>query len=370
MAVRRRQWTDKAGKQHEAWMVDVAFERPDGRVVRFRKISPVNTRRGAEEYERQVRQELLDGDRQRRKPVPTFSSFSTRYMTHCQTSTDNKPSTLATKEVKLKPLRAAFGDRLLDAIDTAAVDSYKSARTKAGLSKKTVNEELGVLAHLLHLAHEWGELPELPSIKRFRGANRHEIDFLTDAEAERLVSLAGPRWGGMITLALNTGLRLGELCGLSWDCVDLKNGKLRVAKNVWQGILGTPKGNRERTVPLNAAAKACLKAQPRRLDSSWVFPQKDGGFIRNPQWTCEDAISRISTAAALGRPVAWHIMRHTFASNLVMRGASLKAVQELLGHASIEQTMRYAHLAPEVKADTVKLLDQPGVVTESKEKTG
>jgi site-specific recombinase XerD len=56
------------------------------------------------------------------------------------------------------------------------------------------------------------------------------------------------------------------------------------------------------------------------------------------------------------RRIGWHALRHTFASHLVMRGVPLKAVQELMGHATIEMTMRYAHLSPDVRRSAVQML--------------
>lgn len=74
---------------------------------------------------------------------------------------------------------------------------------------------------------------------------------------------------------------------------------------------------------------------------------------------CQNAITRQCRRASI-RPVGWHTLRHSFASHLVMKGTPLKVVQELLGHATIEMTMRYSHLSPEISENAVKVLDCRG----------
>jgi integrase len=159
----------------------------------------------------------------------------------------------------------------------------------------------------------------------------------------------------MILLALRTGLRLGELMALRWQDVDLVAGKLVVRQNVVRGFIGTPKSGRAREVPLGDEVLAAMKRQ-RHLRGPLVFCKALGGMHVQPKvrWELEKACKRAQL-----RVVGWHVLRHTFASHLAMRGAPLKAIQELLGHATIQMTMRYAHLSPDVARDAVKLLDSP-----------
>ncbi len=352
MSVRQRKWA--GGK---AWVVHVEFEHPDGSKTSIRKTSPVNTLRGAEEYERKLRQSLLDGTYGKQvEEVPRFAAFVERYLEHCQSATDNKRSTLKSKrDILRKHLVPRYGKLRLDQIDTEKIDGLKTDLAKLELSHKTINNVLTVLHNILSVAVEWKKLPALPSIRWFK-KQPQAFDFLTFDEAEQLVrAVPTGRWKNMMQLALNTGLRIGELVGLAWEDVDLKGGRLIVRHSVFRGHLGTPKGGKTREVPLNQAATDALRAA-RRVGCPWVFPDREGQMIRNPQHACADAIARISVAAGL-RQIGWHTLRHTFASHLAMRGVPMKQIQDLLGHATAAMTERYAHLSPESKRDAVRALE-------------
>jgi integrase len=208
----------------------------------------------------------------------------------------------------------------------------------------------------LSLATEWCVIEHAPKIKWLK-APKPPFDFLTFDEAERAVAATDGQWRAMVTVALNTGLRRGELLALRWEDVDLVAGRLLVRRNVWRKHVDTPKSGRLREVPLNETVMTALKAH-RHLRGPLVFCKDDGSQLSATM--AEAAITRLSKKAGL-RKLGWHTLRHTFASHLVMRGQPLKAVQELLGHATVEMTMRYAHLSPEVKRDAVKVLDgKPG----------
>lgn len=126
MSVRLRQW-----KKGEAWDVDVHFQHVDGRIERVRKASPVNTRRGAEQYEREVRAALLARPYGKEaKQVPTLAQFAERFLTHSETN--NKPSAVFAKRGLLQNhLLPAFGKITLDKIGPAEVEKYKADKLRA-----------------------------------------------------------------------------------------------------------------------------------------------------------------------------------------------------------------------------------------------
>ena len=355
MTVRREQRRDPdTGAAREFWMVDVNFTHPDGRRQRIRKVSPVQTRRGAEAYERELRGTLLAGTfRRKEEEVPTLERFAQEFLDG-YAKANNKPSEVAAKEwICRLHLVPVFGRRRLDEIDARSIERYKARKLDEGYKATTVNNQLMTLGKLLRVAQEWGIIQVVPTIRRLK-VPKPDFDFLSFNEAQRLVDGAEPEWRPMVVLALNTGLRLGELLGLQWDDCDLVARRILVRRSSWHGVVGTPKSGRQREVPLNGRAVTALK-EHRHLRGPWVFCQEDGAAL--VQHHCRPVLRRACKRAGM-REVQWHALRHSFASHLVMCGEPLKAVQELLGHASIEMTMRYAHLSPDVRRSAVDALDE------------
>ncbi len=353
MSVRLRKWKDKEGRVQEVYVVDIKFKHASGKLERVRVVSPVQTRRAAEQYERQVRDQLLNGTfRKEQIEVPTLEEFKERFLTY--SANNNKPSQLYAKECTLKNhLLPALGKTRLDRIGFPQAEQYKAQKLKSKLSPKTVNNHLAILRKLLAVAVEWGALQYIPRIKLLR-VPKPEFRFLSFEEAERLVASAESEWAPMLTIALKTGMRIGELLALQWEDVDLVTGRVVVRRTLWNGQEGTPKGGRNREVPLSEVAIAVLKKH-RHLRSHYVFCHADGSRLTHSE--VKGVVEKTVRRAGIPQHLTWHSLRHSFASHLVMRGVPLKAVQELLGHATIDMTMRYAHLSPHINKDAVKLLD-------------
>jgi len=363
-------------KRFGTWFYRKWVRTPDGRKVRIFGTPKADglpeTRAGAEEAERRAIARVLETGEAKpvTKEVPTIEEFSKVFL--ATSAINNKPSSVDSKEKLLRfHIVPRLGHLRLDEVSYAVIEDLKLAlaqtpintgKTYVGvkldnkspktLSGKTINNVLSVLRRMLVVARKRDLIESVPDVEWLK-RDQPEIDFLDFNEAERLLAAAPGEWRTMILTALRTGMRHGELIGLRWEDVDLVAGRIAVRQNVVNGQLGTPKSGKPREIPLGVDVRTALKDH-RHLRGPLVFCHMSGGLLgtvdtRLPLW-------RACKKAGL-RQVGWHALRHTFASHLVMRGASLKAVQELLGHSSIQMTMRYAHLAPEVVHETVRLLD-------------
>jgi len=301
--------------------------------------------------------------------VATVREFSKIYLDVSRVR--NKSSSVDAKDAVLRvQLLPRIGDLRLNEVTYAVIEDLKVelARTPIAnatrrdeepakkirlLKPKTINNCLTVLRRMLSIARKRGLIENVPEVEWLRPP-KPDFDFLTYEEAERLVKAAEVEWRTMILVALRTGLRIGELRALRWQDVDLVAGRLVVRLNVVNGILGTPKSGHAREIALGHEVRTALKAH-RHLRGPLVFCDLAGRVLTvgEPRY----AMERVCKRAGL-RQIGWHVLRHSFASHLAMRGAPLKAIQELLGHSTIQMTMRYAHLAPEVAREAVRLLDE------------
>jgi integrase len=245
----------------------------------------------------------------------------------------------------------------LDEIGPAKIEEWRAKKLAEGLSRKSANNLVACLARLLRLAVEWGALKQAPRVKLLR-LEPSEFQFLHFEEVPRFLSAVPVEWRTFVVLALKTGLRLGELLALRWEDVDLVAGRLVVRRTIWMGHEGSPKSGRNCEVPLSGEAVAVLQAH-RHLRGPHVFCKEDGRQLTHS--LVRDIVPAACRRAGLAKRLTMHDLRHSFACHLVMRGVALKAVQELLGHATIEMTMKYAHLTPDVRRDAVQLLDAPRV---------
>jgi len=223
-----------------------------------------------------------------------------------------------------------------------------SAWTGRVIEPSSVNRELSILRGLLRMAadDECDYLEQVPKVKMLKEP-QGRLRFLSEPEASRLLeecrraghhpvsSCRSPDLYAVVVVALNTGMRRGEVLGLEWSRVDLSRGVLQLEE--------TKSGTR-REIPMNRAVYDVLAALP-RSGGARLFPRSvRGAFL--------SAVERAKIPN-----FHFHDLRHTFASWLTMRGRPLKEVQELLGHKSIRMTERYSHLAPERLRDAVAMLE-------------
>jgi integrase len=199
-------------------------------------------------------------------------------------------------------------------------------RTERVLTAAAINRPLALLRHLLRLAHEeWEVLAAVPKI-RLEKEPQGRIRWLEAEEEARLLAACAESLNkslsAIVPVALETGLRKSELLDLTWDRLDMTRGVIRA--------LSTLPGPHE----------------------GRVWP---AGSIRT-------AFENAVTEAKL-EDFHFHDLRHTFASRYVMRGGSLPAPQQILGHATLQMTMRYSHLSPKHLGDEMARTEREAVTS-------
>ena len=335
------------------------YRLPDGRQVQ-KKIGPAWTERGrpavgyftkrtAEAWLR----DLLD--QARRGTLPglvrtgaTFDDAAAEWLRFIEEDRERKPSTLADYRSALKAhLLPAFGGRLLKSITPAQINAWR--RGLKGLSNRSKNKLLIQLHGIFRRAQMvWGlEANPLVRVEKHPMRASGDIQVFSPEEVWALVRAAGSEQdGGIFLTAAFTGLRMGELIALRWRDVDFAGATIRVRGSYAAGHLTTPKSGKVRAVPMAPDVAGALAQLGRRRDwigdGDLVFAGKlgrylDGSALRRRY---KDALTRAGL-----RPLRFHDLRHTFGTRMIAK-ADIRRVQEWMGHADIQTTMRYLHYAP------------------------
>jgi integrase/recombinase XerC len=248
---------------------------------------------------------------------------------------------------------AVYFETPVDKLDPAAVDllalrAWLAALGSRGLGRRSQGRALAAARALFRWACRVGELSADPAARmRTPKVPQTLPNHLRPGEIEALLDAPqgdgpGPlRDRAILELLYATGLRVSELVALDWSDIELGERSLRV--------IG--KGDKERQVPFGRPAAAALerwrvaaRELPARTldDAGAVFRNRSGGRLSDR--SVRRILDHWVGATAGARGVHPHTLRHTFATHLLEQGADLRAIQELLGHASLSTTQRYTHL--------------------------
>ena len=226
-----------------------------------------------------------------------------------------------------------FGSRPLGQITRAEMETWRRKKMTT-CRPATINRDLSRLRRMFSLAVEWELLEESPMAGiRFLRENNARTRYLSLQDCQRLIaSCIAPHIRAIVTVALHSGMRLGEILNLRWCDLDFASGFILVRDS---------KNGESRHVPMDATLFALFRAYPHRLGTDLVFSSPAGGRIVDVRTGFQNACKRAELT-----DLHFHDLRHTFASQFVMAGGDLYILKEILGHKSPAMAARYAHVSP------------------------
>ena len=334
------------------------YRLPDGRQIQ-KKIGPACTQRGRPAngyFTKRLAEDWLASllDQARRGTLPgmvqtgaTFADAAEEWLRYIEHDRGRKPSTVSGyRSIVGSELLPNFGDLALESITPAAIESWQASMTQA---PSTRTKALVLMHGIFERARKVWSLPSNPvaDVEKPPVTRSGDLQVFSPEEVWALVrAAANDEDGALFLTAAFTGLRMGELLALRWRDVDFVGSAVRVRASYYAGHLTTPKSGKVRAVPL-APDVATALAQLGKRDN-WVgagdlvFAGAAGDYLDG------SALRRrykLSLKAAGLPALRFHDLRHTFGTRMIAK-ADIRRVQEWMGHADVQTTMRYLHYAP------------------------
>lgn len=247
----------------------------------------------------------------------------------------------------VKILNKHFGDKLLHRITPLMVEDYRKIRLDEDRAKATVNREVACLKCMFNKAILWDKAKENPvaKVQLFKEDNMI-VRYLTEDERGSLLKAcklsAATHLYPIVIVALNTGMRKGEILNLRWRDIDLANKFIHIE---------TSKSGKRRDIPMNDLLTETLKYGIKSPGSEYVFCDEKGEPFTRLDRSFKTALRRAGI-----RNFRFHDCRHTFSSYWMMSGGDIYKLSKILGHSSVKVTERYAHLSPDYGKDTIESL--------------
>jgi excisionase family DNA binding protein len=331
----------KSGK--EGWYI---YYRTEGKRVR-KAVKGAQSRSDALKV---LQVEVADAFRgkygfKRENKAPGFKDFAAEFLKNYSEVNKKSADRDRFSMAHLKAFKD-FQNKTLLEISPLNVEAYKAHRKAEDASPATINRELACLKTIFNKAVEWGKIERNPisRVKKFKEPPAKER-ILTNEEIGRLLFTAKPHLKPILIVLLNTGMRKSEVLSLRWENVDLRKGFIYVGAS-------DSKSDRSRTIPMSSLVLETLEELRKGSNSEYIFvnPETKKHFI--------DVTESFKTACrnAEVEGLRIHDLRHTAASKMVEAGVDLVTVSKILGHSSIQMTMRYAHPTPENMRRAVEVL--------------
>lgn len=252
---------------------------------------------------------------------------------------------------RVKTWLDAFGSVPAEDVKPSQVEEVMARLKEEGMQPATIHRRLTVLKAIYNRAIREGKVDKNPVLRvQSPKFDNRIVRYLTPDEESRLFAALPERLHPIVTVALHTGCRQGELLRLIWGDVDFASGTI---------LIREAKSGESRRVVMNSRVKFVLSSLPgNEKPASPVFQNTFGGVMDggNLRREFEGAVKKAGIA-----PFRFHDLRHTFASRLAMNGANDRTLQTLLGHKSQAMILRYAHLGPSHLQNAVEGLVKPKI---------
>ncbi len=330
-------------KRGEVWWYEFVFGGE-----RIRESTKQSNKRTAEQIEAARRTQLAKGEVgiKERTPVPTLAEFARlSFLPHVVARKSKKPKTLAFYQNSVVNLLAfqRLGNARLDRIDIPLIDAYITYRQMMGRQISTINRELATLRRMFNLVPELRPSLSLalPKVRLQPGENRREC-VISPAEEKLYLGVAPPLLRDLATILIDCGFRPEEAYGLKWSYI--RNGNI-------QNYEGKTARAR-RSVPATARSMKILERRFATASGEWIFPAetKTGHAEQSSIKKQHSAALKVSKV----EPFVIYSLRHTCLTRWAESGMNPYELMRRAGHADLDTTMRYVHMAGPQRTDEVR----------------